>query len=301
MLGQSVARLVAAILRRAYQWTGWRPSDRDLCQLGRRFRSLQHLPIRMADGRTLYLDLRNPVSIPYLLEGEFPAEKIETLLMQEVIRPGDLAVDIGANVGWYASLLCRGVGETGAVYAFEPNPFLVRLLGSLSQDHPNLVVHPMALGDKDTETDFFIPENWISGSCMPRDKSSQCCRVRMARLDDALPGRPDFVKLDAEGAEMAVLVGAKAILDAPDAPLWMVELSTEEARPFGHDVSDVVGLFHRAARARYTAYRIDSDVPRLHPLELPLSGDFWINALFVPAERGDRIPEDWLCGSHQGD
>jgi FkbM family methyltransferase len=292
--------MVAETLHRAYQWTGWRPSDEAFCRLGRRLRGLQHLSMRLGDGRVIYLDMRNPVSIPYLLEREFPAEQIETLLVQEAVRPGDLAVDIGANVGWYTSLLCHSIGQTGQVHAFEPNPFLVRLLGSLSQEYPNLTVHAVALGDKDAET-VFIPDNWISGSCKSGDDSAKRFRVRMARLDDVLPGRPDFVKLDAEGAELAVLSGAQAILDAQDAPIWMVELSTEEAKPFGHDVSEVVDRFIGARRAEYSAYRIDPDEASLIPLKLPSSKDFWINAVFVPALRRDRIPSHWLAEEASAD
>jgi FkbM family methyltransferase len=301
IFSRSAARIIAEALRRAYQRFGWRPSDEGVCRLGERLGGLQHLPMRMTDGRVIYLDLRNPVSIPYLLEGEFPAERTETLLVQELVQEGDFAVDIGANLGWYASVLSEAVGESGQVHAFEPNPFLVRLLGSLSQECPNLTVHAVALGDKDGETDFFLPDNWISGSCKPSDESAQRYRVWMATLDDTLPARPDFVKLDAEGAELAVLSGAQTILDAQDAPIWMVELSTEEARPFGHDVSELVDCFLGARRAEYAAYRIDPDEASLVPLELPSSKDFWINVLFVPASRRDRIPQRWFSSQLRTD
>jgi hypothetical protein len=59
----------------------------------------------MRDGRRLYLDLRNPVSVPYLLEGDFPCERAETDLVRQIVSEGDTVVDIGANVGWYTSLL----------------------------------------------------------------------------------------------------------------------------------------------------------------------------------------------------
>lgn len=289
------ARVVAEALRRVYQWTGWRPSDGTLCRLGHRLRGLQHLPVRMADGRTLYLDLRNPVSVPYLLEGEFPPERNETLLARDLVSRGDTAVDIGANVGWYASLLCHGVGEEGRVHAFEPNPFLAELLESLARECPYLTVHPVALSDREGESEFFIPDNWVSGSLRRGGESARSCRVEVARLDDVLSERPDFIKLDAEGAEMEVLAGARETLDAPDAPIWMVELSTREARPFGHEICELVDLFRQAARARYDAYRIDPDQPRLFPLELPSDGDFWMNALFVPAGRRDKVPARWFA------
>jgi FkbM family methyltransferase len=295
LIGRITAAVLAGGFRRAYRWIGWRPTDNTFSRLGRRFRSLRHMRVGMNDGRRLYLDLRNPVAIPYLLEGEFPAEIIEARLVSEMVGEGDVAVDIGANVGWYASLLCEAVGSEGRVHAFEPNPYLTRLLQSLAGDYPQLTVHRAALGARSGEADFFIPDNWISGSCRPTEESARHYRVPMARLDRALPKRPDFIKLDAEGGEMEILAGGRSILDAPDAPVWMVELSTEEARAFGHEVPDLVNEFLQAGRAKYKAYRIDPDRDLLRPLELPDAEDYWMNALFVPAARAGRVPQKWLA------
>jgi hypothetical protein len=95
---------------------------------------------------------------------------------------------------------------------------------------------------------------------------------------------------------MAVLAGAPELLNSLDSPIWMVELSTEEAAQFDHDVSEVVEAFETADVADYTAYAIDQNEPRLSGLSLPESGEFWINALMVPAARADRIPARWLRG-----
>jgi len=294
LLDRAAAKLIALGLRWTYRLTGRRLSDEALRRLGARWRGMHRLATPMRDGRVLYLDLRNPVSIPYLLEGEFPPEKIETQLVRSIVRGGDVAVDVGANVGWYAGLLCRLVGETGAVHAFEPNPAPARLLRALQRDHPQLVVHVAAVGDHDGQIDFYIPDNWISGSCRPASENAQRRRATMTTLTSASIPSADFIKLDAEGAEMDVLAGAGAILDSREAPIWMVELSTEDARRFGRDPADVVGVFQRASRADYACWRIDQDRPRLEPLELPRAGDYWMNALFAPRSRRSRIPSDWL-------
>ncbi len=54
----------------------------------------------------------------------FEAESIKTFL--SMLHPGDIVLDIGANVGVYSLLAAEAVGDAGHVYAFEPasQPFL---------------------------------------------------------------------------------------------------------------------------------------------------------------------------------
>ncbi len=285
-------------LRWTYRLTGWRPLDQTITVLGVRLKSLRNVPVRMRDGRWLRLDLRNPVSVPYLLEGDFACESAETELVKAVVRQGDTVLDIGANVGWYASLLCHLVGEEGAVHAFEPNRRLVRLLEGLQERHRQLHVHSMALGARERRADFHIPQNWVSGSLAEANETANVQRTRVAPLDDCVvelgAKRVDFIKLDAEGAEPMVLEGARETLDRPQAPLWMVEFSTEEARRFGHHPAEVAEFF-AAARPCYTPYLIDQQQHCLRPLALPDKDDFWLNALFVPEARHKRIPAEWLA------
>jgi FkbM family methyltransferase len=252
----------------------------------------------MRDGRRLYLDLRNPVSVPYLFEGHFPCEGAETELVSHITRPGDVAVDVGANVGWYASLLAREVGSQGEVHAIEPNSQVVSLLRSLSEDYACLRVHPLALAAEEGEAEFHVPDNWISGSLGEVEEHSHTERTRVSPLDGLLRKhgveQVDFVKLDAEGGEMDVLEGAAETLDAIGAPIWMLEFSSQEAEGFEHDPAELLEPFEAADEVNYRAYRIDSRARRLRPLEVPESDEFWFNAVFVPERRLDRIGECWL-------
>ncbi len=293
-----LAFMVGSALRWTYRLTGWRPLDDTITALGARFKCLQDVPARMRDGRWLHLDLSNPVSVPYLLEGDFSCENAETELVKAIVQRGDTALDIGANLGWYASLLCHLVGEGGGVHAFEPNRQMVRLLKRLQERHRQLHVHPLALGARKRQADFHVPQNWVSGSLAEVEEGADVQRTRVVPLDDYLEDihveGVDFIKLDAEGAEPLVLEGARQTLECRDAPLWMVELSTEEARRFGHR-PDEVAEFFAAAGPCYTPYLVDQQQHCLRPLALPDVEDFWLNALFVPEGRHERIPAEWLA------
>lgn len=298
-MNRSLATAMVPLIRWMHGRFGWRMSDRGFSRLGRWFRSFQCLPVRMQDGRMLFLDLRNPVSVPYLLEGDFPPEKVETRLVRRLVHRGDTVVDVGANVGWYTSLLCKLVGPRGHVHAFEPNPYLARPLDRLAERFAQLRVHNAAVSAEKGHAEFYIPDNWISGSlAADENEDATCHRVQTTPLSEALRTRHvDFVKLDAEGAETQVLAGAANIVDQARAPIWLVELSSEEAANFGCHPSEILEIFQSAHRARYSAFGIDQKRSCLTPLELPDQEPFWLNGLFVPSRRLGRLPARWMPAS----
>ena len=107
---------------------------RQLCRLNRRFRlrglgrvlrrlaayseALRAIPVPMTDGRVLYLDLRDSTCLTYYLFGEIPTDRWETAFVRSVMKPGEAAIDVGAFVGWYSTLLAEAVGLAGEVHAF---------------------------------------------------------------------------------------------------------------------------------------------------------------------------------------
>ena len=119
--------------------------------------ALQLLPVRMNDGRVLQLDLREPMAMPYLLAGEIWEEAGETEFVRSVVCPGEVAIDIGANVGWYSALLSECVGATGAVYAFEPMERALTMLGATARQYPQLRVIAAALGALEGEAVIHVP------------------------------------------------------------------------------------------------------------------------------------------------
>src|SRR5262249_7030131 len=102
------ARLVAVV---RFLYSGLkikRGLGRLMMCLARKYESLQLLPVDISDGRVLYLDLREPSAMPYLLTGRW--ESSESAFVRAAVWPGDVAIDIGANVGWYSTLLAEAVG-----------------------------------------------------------------------------------------------------------------------------------------------------------------------------------------------
>jgi FkbM family methyltransferase len=163
----------------------------------------------------------------------------DMLALADRIRPGDIVLDIGAYLGGTAALFARKAGPKGLVLAFEPFHhrflnFLVRLLGL------RVRVLPMALSSGAGRSDLVVPvhagvpvysQAGFAGSydteALSRSGaySFQRSEVRTARLDDVLeeegidPASVAAVKMDVEGAELAVLEGGARFLEAFRGPL----------------------------------------------------------------------------------
>lgn len=252
---------------------------------------LQMLPARMVDGRVLYLDLREPMCMSYVLTGEIWEEYGETAFIRSMMRNGDVAVDVGANVGWYSTLLSELVGTTGQVHAFEPNERACRILCRSARQYPQLRVVNAALSDKRMDAELYLPAD---GGCaslrtLPEAVETQGCQV--TTLDeflgesDAPP--PTFIKCDVEGAELGVLTGATHVLSSTRPPMWMIEMSVSSASRFGYHPDRLVEFLLSFPHAGYKAYRINSRNGELERLPHPFT--FRFNAVFVPAWMEKRL------------
>lgn len=136
-------------------------------------------------------------------------------------RPGDVTLDIGANLGLVTLRLARQVGPAGRVYAFEPNPVLQRYLDATKARNPDLpvTVHPVALGKEPATLLLAVPSD-NAGAASLVDlggrKEAYEVPVPVQRLDDFVEQegieRIDFMKIDVEGYETQVLQGATRVL-----------------------------------------------------------------------------------------
>jgi FkbM family methyltransferase len=142
-------------------------------------------------------------------------------ILQQYIRPGDTVVEAGANIGTETILLANLVGDTGKVYAFEPNRNVFNRLSynaNILNQKTNVVCFDQALGEKNDIIRFHIyPESFPnSGMSSKYHPSPDVVDVRQVTLDSLLKDstltRVDFIKMDVQGAELDVLLGATETL-----------------------------------------------------------------------------------------
>lgn len=155
-------------------------------------------------------------------------EFADMMLVLHVVQPGDLFLDIGANVGSYTVLAAGVRGAT--TWAFEPDADTVRALRrniDLNGLGSRVIVHQMALGERDGAVPFTYGMDTMNRVAGDGDTNVRTVPVR--RLDGLIgSARPLLVKMDVEGYEPSVVRGAQGLLAQNDLKVIALETLTEE-------------------------------------------------------------------------
>ncbi len=196
-----------------------------------------------------WLARQDHVSKP-ILSGTF--ETSEYSFVRRFLQPGMTVLDIGAHHGFYTLLAAKRVGSAGTVIAFEPSARerkALRIHCKLNRCR-NVRILPLALGAENGNSDLYVVAKWAAGCNSLRpptaDVRANATReqVRVARLDDqlALPkiDHVDFMKLDVEGGELAVLQGAQELLARRPRPVILAEVQDVRTQPWGYRAREII-------------------------------------------------------------
>ncbi len=192
-------------------------------------------------------------------------ETRERHFMNAFLRPGDVFVDVGANIGLFSLIAARRVGRSGAVYAIEPAQKTFRRLQDNVKlnDFLNVQCFQLALSDESGEFPFYTSEDgfdaWnsiahpIAGKSFSKEYI-QCVRWdHFARLHN-LVGKVAMMKIDVEGWETRVLGGGYEALSREDAPILQIEFTEEAAASAGSSCKD---LYHMLEGFGYSMFCYD--------------------------------------------
>ena len=170
------------------------------------------VPFVVGPLRGNWWQLASGGKIARLLLGTYEPE--QSGLFRQHILTGDQVLDIGAAAGYYTLLSAKLVGNTGRVVSFEPDPNNLQFLRSHVEQNrlDQVTILPIALADE-TGTARFGGGTGTGTGRLCNDGPTE---VAVRRLDDVaaeMDLRPRHLKIDVEGAEMAVLRGGQRLIE----------------------------------------------------------------------------------------
>ena len=178
--------------------------------------------------------IRRQVYARQIRRGTFRTPEPEWKRLEEWVKEGDWALDIGANIGHYTKRLSELAGATGRVVAFEPVATTFHLLSSNARHfaHANVTLLQAAVSDGTTIRGMKIPsfgtglKNYYEAELTENGTGDvSVMTLSIDRL--GLAGRVTLAKIDAEGHERAVLEGMKGLI-AAQKPVLIVETGDGE-------------------------------------------------------------------------
>jgi FkbM family methyltransferase len=186
-------------------------------------------------------------------------------IFSKMIKPGDTVFDLGANNGIHSILFSKLVGSKGKVFAFEPLPDnITEIEKNISLNGiTNINIVPNAVSDQDGETTFYLGHVNKQGSLIGiGSQTGKEVKVKLTTLKKFIEDnkvKPDFLKIDIEGAESNALYGFGDLI-REIRPVFFIELHTPEQ---DKKVGEILQKYN------YKVYRL-TDVPAQNDLGIPM-------------------------------
>lgn len=159
--------------------------------------------------------------------GEF--SELESQVILQLLPNGGTAIEVGANIGAHTVAMARKAGQRGRIYAFEPQPVVFQnLCANLALNNlTNVYPYNQACGEtadrmRFPDINYAVKGNFggVSLEMLPDVQTGMM--VDIVRLDDVGLRRCDLLKIDAEGMEHSVLLGAQELVSSCS-PILYVE------------------------------------------------------------------------------
>lgn len=163
-------------------------------------------------------------------------EREHQKVFSDLIKSGDTVIDVGANWGIHTLFMSKLVGPSGQVISIEPcsGTTTELLFNAKLNNCKNIIVKELAASEKNGETFLYIGDSSSINTIQASDGKSEYSekiKVKIATLDSIVKehgiDKVKLIKIDVEGAESKVLVGAKQILQN-HRPYLIIDLHTPE-------------------------------------------------------------------------
>ena len=205
------------------------------------------------EGRVEFKNWDNPLVRPF----EIKQGMVD--FFKQFIRPGDLAIDIGANIGDTTVPMALAAGPEGTTLGFDPNPFVFKILlqnASLNRDKTNIHAHPFAITVEEEEFYFISSEASFANGGISKTKESihgkyiQPGKIKGVNLKKFLEQQyPDqlkklsFIKIDTEGYDKEIIRSISDLIDA-SRPVLIAEVFKKSSPQEKGELFDLIHGHH---------------------------------------------------------
>lgn len=254
-------------------------------------------PLRVATLHGFYMQLdplrHKGLDASVYWNGTYEAGSIH--IIRQTLRPGDVFIDAGANIGLMSLAASEIVGPGGSVHAFEPVPDVYRILETniALNSRRNIHAHRLALGAAPEERTIYEQTVVNKGNATlvpPAVPGGPSHAVSVIALDQFVEragiGSVRMIKADVEGWELQCLQGARSLLTAPDAPALCIEYSRSYS-PRSKQLPDLYDFIksingYQVFKLKFGKETISPLVPVRSPADLPRHDNIFC---FLPHHR----------------
>lgn len=242
---------------------------------------IQYQPVKEIPAQKIFINTKEFIGWNILFLKHY--EQDTNLMLNEFIQENFHVVEAGAHIGSETLLIASKVGKLGKVYAFEPNPIVMKRLrvNILLNDWGDRVdIFDIALGEKEGEISFYIKSEETPNQGMSSKYQFDNNVIEIIAIQQTLDHwvatqkipRVDFLKMDVQGAEMDILNGASETIERYKPTIFM-EADDSIQSDSMHTVRD---LYEKMTSSGYNLYQI---LPNggLHQMTFPqLKSGNWL-------------------------
>ncbi len=228
------------------------------------FKTEKEICYKLENNCKLFLERNNRLT-EFIIFKKFEANELK--FIELFLNKGDIFLDIGANIGLHSLYAAKKVGEDGTVYSFEPTPTTFTKLKKNIKINNFDNVKLLNFGFSDTKKQLFINTSntynaWNTFADPKKTISPQMFNnkvsVDVEKLDTWLENQKikiaeiSLIKIDVEGWEKFVLLGAKKILSSKNAPVILIEFDENNTWAAGYSCHELYDLLNSFGYKLYT-------------------------------------------------
>tara|TARA_B110001454_G_scaffold15210_2_gene13676 strand:- start:52414 stop:53298 length:885 start_codon:yes stop_codon:yes gene_type:complete len=203
-------------------------------------------------GHKMFLDKFDSLDLSINKEYGF----LETKIIKDEIKSGDIIIDLGAHIGYYTLLFARQSSIDGKVFAFEPEPsnFSILEKNIIANKYKNIIAVQKAVSDSNSQINLWIGQESSGANRIYKPKQTntqnfKISKVNSIKLDDYFMNseyfdKINFIKMDLEGAEYKALLGMKLLLQKNKKITILTEFSKKSLEDSGHTSLEFIDFFY---------------------------------------------------------